>query len=99
MPEAQAASLGVQDGRDVPDGTSVKFVEQLQKDLEALEGCDAKIASGGGRMHVTMDRYEVTGTCLKVSVPVLAPVRSGRVTTSALGNCPSPRKARAIHWL
>ncbi|CAK0780495.1 Phosphoglucomutase-1 [Coccomyxa viridis] len=46
------------DGRDVPDGTSVKFVEQLEKDLEALEGCDARIASGGGRMYVTMDRYE-----------------------------------------
>ncbi len=53
----------MQDGRDVPDGTSVKFVEQLEKDLEALEGCDARIASGGGRMYVTMDRYEVTGTC------------------------------------
>ena len=26
--------------------------------LEA-QGCDAKIASGGGRMYVTMDRYEV----------------------------------------
>jgi hypothetical protein len=23
------------------------------------EGCDARIASGGGRMKVTMDRYEV----------------------------------------
>ncbi|BDA43229.1 2,3-bisphosphoglycerate-independent phosphoglycerate mutase [Coccomyxa sp. Obi] len=45
------------DGRDVPDGTSIKFVEQLEKDLAEL-GCDAKIASGGGRMHVTMDRYE-----------------------------------------
>ena len=45
------------------DGSSVKFVEQLQKDLAAIEkdneGCDAKIASGGGRMRVTMDRYEV----------------------------------------
>ena len=50
----------VQDGRDVPDGTSVKFVEQLEKDLEALDGVDARIASGGGRMNVTMDRYEVS---------------------------------------
>ena len=49
----------MQDGRDVPDGTSVKFVEQLEKDLEGLEGVDARIASGGGRMGVTMDRYEV----------------------------------------
>ncbi len=49
------------DGRDVPDGSSKKFVKQLQEDLKAIsdKGCDAKIASGGGRMKVTMDRYEV----------------------------------------
>ena len=95
------------DGRDVPDGSSIEFVGQLEKDLEQLrakgetgggrshrrlraprrqadptpartpslpssafsfvcpppqkkkkKGCDALIASGGGRMHVTMDRYE-----------------------------------------
>ncbi|KAK9842452.1 hypothetical protein WJX81_000771 [Elliptochloris bilobata] len=46
------------DGRDVPDGSSVKYTEELEKDLAAVEGCDAKIASGGGRMYVTMDRYE-----------------------------------------
>lgn len=48
------------DGRDVPDGSSLQFVEQLTKDLQALsvDGVDARIASGGGRMHVTMDRYE-----------------------------------------
>ena len=51
----------LQDGRDVPDGTSIGFVEQLEKDLAELQaaGVDAKIASGGGRMAVTMDRYEV----------------------------------------
>jgi hypothetical protein len=27
-------------------------------------GCDAKIASGGGRMGVTMDRCELLGFCL-----------------------------------
>ena len=48
-----------QDGRDVPDGSSIKYTEELQKDLAAVEGCDARIASGGGRMYVTMDRYEV----------------------------------------
>ena len=49
------------DGRDVLDGSSFGFVEQLEKDLEKLraQGVDALIASGGGRMHVTMDRYEV----------------------------------------
>jgi 2,3-bisphosphoglycerate-independent phosphoglycerate mutase len=50
------------DGRDVQDGTSVDFIERLQNDLADIqkenEGCDARIASGGGRMRVTMDRYE-----------------------------------------
>jgi 2,3-bisphosphoglycerate-independent phosphoglycerate mutase len=45
------------DGRDVPDGSSVKFMQQLEADLKAT-GVDAKVASGGGRMKVTMDRYE-----------------------------------------
>ena len=49
------------DGRDVLDGTSVGFVETLENDLSKLreKGIDAQIASGGGRMYVTMDRYEV----------------------------------------
>ncbi|KAL1322021.1 hypothetical protein HN51_066929 [Arachis hypogaea] len=48
------------DGRDVLDGSSVGFVETLENDLVKLreKGIDARIASGGGRMHVTMDRYE-----------------------------------------
>ncbi|TVU36601.1 hypothetical protein EJB05_18540 [Eragrostis curvula] len=48
------------DGRDVLDGSSVGFVETLENDLSQLreKGVDARIASGGGRMYVTMDRYE-----------------------------------------
>ncbi|XP_022722282.1 2,3-bisphosphoglycerate-independent phosphoglycerate mutase-like [Durio zibethinus] len=48
------------DGRDVLDGSSVGFVETLENDLAKLRenGVDARIASGGGRMYVTMDRYE-----------------------------------------
>uniref|UniRef100_A0A0E0JQA3 phosphoglycerate mutase (2,3-diphosphoglycerate-independent) n=1 Tax=Oryza punctata TaxID=4537 RepID=A0A0E0JQA3_ORYPU len=48
------------DGRDVLDGSSVGFVETLENDLSQLreKGIDARIASGGGRMYVTMDRYE-----------------------------------------
>jgi 2,3-bisphosphoglycerate-independent phosphoglycerate mutase len=42
-------------------------VEQLEKDLKAVcaGGCDAKIASGGGRMGVTMDRYEADWNIVK----------------------------------
>ncbi len=50
------------DGRDVPDGSSLKFVADLEAELKNLNqnfGVDCKIASGGGRMNVTMDRYEV----------------------------------------
>ncbi|KAG6385195.1 hypothetical protein SASPL_154023 [Salvia splendens] len=48
------------DGRDCLDGSSVGFVETLENDLVKLreKGIDAQIASGGGRMYVTMDRYE-----------------------------------------
>ncbi|EKF30066.1 2,3-bisphosphoglycerate-independent phosphoglycerate mutase, putative [Trypanosoma cruzi marinkellei] len=48
------------DGRDVPDKSSFKFTDDLEAVLEKAraKGCDARIASGGGRMFVTMDRYE-----------------------------------------
>jgi 2,3-bisphosphoglycerate-independent phosphoglycerate mutase len=49
------------DGRDVPPDSGLEFIGQLEKflrDLESQHSVDAKIASGGGRMHVTMDRYE-----------------------------------------
>lgn len=49
------------DGRDVLDGSSVGFMETLENTLAKLreQGVDARVASGGGRMYVTMDRYEV----------------------------------------
>jgi 2,3-bisphosphoglycerate-independent phosphoglycerate mutase len=59
------------DGRDVPDGSSLKFVADLEADLAALnqgKGVDCKIASGGGRMRVTMDRYEVRVVAVVVCV-------------------------------
>ncbi|KAF3618251.1 2,3-bisphosphoglycerate-independent phosphoglycerate mutase [Capsicum annuum] len=48
------------DGRDVLDGSSVGFMETLENTLAKLreQGVDARVASGGGRMYVTMDRYE-----------------------------------------
>lgn len=50
------------DGRDVPDGSSVKFFGEIRDKLKQIsddKGVDCCIASGGGRMKVTMDRYEV----------------------------------------
>ncbi len=48
------------DGRDVPETSGLVYVDQLENVLEQLndENFDARIASGGGRMKVTMDRYE-----------------------------------------
>ncbi len=47
------------DGRDVPETSGLIYVEQLESLLSQLrdKGRDYFIASGGGRMKVTMDRY------------------------------------------
>ena len=65
----EAARLGVRevyihpllDGRDVPPTSALDFVEALEAVLEEYDGTDGRvfrIASGGGRMTTTMDRYE-----------------------------------------
>ena len=48
------------DGRDVPATSALEYVAKLEDVLAELctEGCDYRIASGGGRMQITMDRYE-----------------------------------------
>lgn len=48
------------DGRDVPETSALLYVEQLEEKLAALndESFHGYIASGGGRMSITMDRYE-----------------------------------------
>ena len=48
------------DGRDVPATSALEYVGMLEDVLAELsgEGFDYAIASGGGRMQVTMDRYE-----------------------------------------
>jgi 2,3-bisphosphoglycerate-independent phosphoglycerate mutase len=48
------------DGRDVPPTSALTYVDQLEAVLKELstDGCDYAIASGGGRMKITMDRYE-----------------------------------------
>ena len=47
------------DGRDVPGRSALRYVDRLEKVLAELRasGVDARIASGGGRMRITMDRY------------------------------------------
>ncbi len=48
------------DGRDVPERSALTWVEPLEALLaqHRAQGLDYRIGSGGGRMHITMDRYE-----------------------------------------
>ncbi|HBR03780.1 MAG TPA: 2,3-bisphosphoglycerate-independent phosphoglycerate mutase [Ruminiclostridium sp.] len=48
------------DGRDVGETSALEYVEPFESFLDSLRdsGFDVKIASGGGRMFITMDRYE-----------------------------------------
>ncbi|MBU1910601.1 MAG: 2,3-bisphosphoglycerate-independent phosphoglycerate mutase, partial [Verrucomicrobia bacterium] len=48
------------DGRDVPPQSALVYVDRLEallKDINAGGAVDFAIASGGGRMKITMDRY------------------------------------------
>jgi len=64
----QAATEGVRrlrvhaltDGRDVSARSALTWIQPLEAELAELStaGRDYRIASGGGRMHITMDRYQ-----------------------------------------
>ncbi len=71
----QAASEGVKkirvhillDGRDVPETSALHYVDSLEQFLHRFneKGFDFCIASGGGRMVTTMDRYEADWNIVK----------------------------------
>ena len=48
------------DGRDVPATSALVYIDQIEAVLAELsgDGYDYRIASGGGRMKITMDRYQ-----------------------------------------
>ena len=48
------------DGRDVPETSALDYVVPFEAFLAELstDGFDARIASGGGRQNITMDRYD-----------------------------------------
>ncbi len=49
------------DGRDVPPRSALDYIaqtEQVIRKLNEEHGANVRIASGGGRMKITMDRYE-----------------------------------------
>jgi 2,3-bisphosphoglycerate-independent phosphoglycerate mutase len=65
----RAAAMGLKrvrihamlDGRDVPPTSALIYIDQLEQHLAELNRrfqADYAIASGGGRLYLTMDRYE-----------------------------------------
>ena len=48
------------DGRDVPESSALEYVVPFEAFLAEIsnDGFDARIASGGGRQNITMDRYD-----------------------------------------
>ncbi len=50
------------DGRDVPSRSALDYIEATEAVLaeinDTYDGADFQIGSGGGRMYITMDRYE-----------------------------------------
>ncbi len=55
------------DGRDVPATSALDYVTRLENVLAELNdsGFDGRIASGGGRMKITMDRYQANWAMVK----------------------------------
>ncbi|MBA3539844.1 MAG: 2,3-bisphosphoglycerate-independent phosphoglycerate mutase [Deltaproteobacteria bacterium] len=55
------------DGRDVPPHSALEYVDRTERYLADLRasGIDARIVSGGGRMRITMDRYEADWDMVK----------------------------------
>ena len=47
------------DGRDVPETSALQYIDDIESFMNDLndDSFDARIASGGGRMSITMDRY------------------------------------------
>ena len=55
------------DGRDVGETSALDYILPFETYLSAMrdEGFDVCIASGGGRMQITMDRYEANWTMVE----------------------------------
>ena len=56
------------DGRDVGEKTAITYINQVEEVLSQLNqehGRDYRIASGGGRMITTMDRYNADWSVVK----------------------------------
>lgn len=56
------------DGRDVGETSALTYVEPFEEFLSSLrdDSFDCRIASGGGRMVITMDRYEANWSMVEL---------------------------------
>ncbi|MCC6933939.1 MAG: 2,3-bisphosphoglycerate-independent phosphoglycerate mutase [Deltaproteobacteria bacterium] len=77
------------DGRDVDPTSALQYIEPLEKQLaeiNAQSGANYRIASGGGRMLVTMDRYQIDWNIVKRGwhAHVLGKGRSFKSATEAI---------------
>ena len=56
------------DGRDVPSDSALIYVDKLENALKDMndDNFSARIASGGGRMVITMDRYQADWNMVKL---------------------------------
>ena len=55
------------DGRDVPATSALQYIDDIESFMASLndDAFDARIASGGGRMKITMDRYQADWNMVK----------------------------------
>ncbi|MBM9519841.1 2,3-bisphosphoglycerate-independent phosphoglycerate mutase [Desulforhopalus vacuolatus] len=76
------------DGRDVGQKSALQYITPLEEKLRELstDGRDYRIASGGGRMMVTMDRYGADWSVVERGwkAHVLGDVAEGRCFSSAV---------------
>ena len=76
------------DGRDVDATSALKYVDILENKMKELndESFNSMIASGGGRMNITMDRYEANWSMVEKGwhTHVLGDARLFNSTTEAI---------------
>lgn len=71
------------DGRDVAPQSEPKFIERIEKFVEQFPDLDFCIASGGGRMVSTADRYENDWPMVKLGWDAMVRGKADRQFTSA----------------
>ncbi len=89
---SQAYSEGVRkirihcvfDGRDVAPQSEPKYVERLEKFCSKFKDADFRIASGGGRMVTTADRYENDWNMVKLGYDMMVKGKAPREFKSAV---------------